>query len=405
MGASKAVSGGIGVERLTDAEIRNADPGKNVRKLSDGRGLYLAVMPTGGKLWRMKYRLGGKERTYSIGQYPEVSLADARRECGTARDWLREGKDPVTARKVQRAGALAEQATTFRAIAEEWLPRQPFSASHRGHQLALLENDLYPDLGRLPIADITPAIVLETLRKVERRGALETCAKCRRLVSQIFRYAVQTSRATSDPAALLAGAVKTPDTKHRATVEARDMPALFKAIAEVPAEANTKLAFYWLVLTAARTVEMRFATWGEIDGNLWRVPAERMKMRRPHVVPLSIQAQQVLARARDIRTGPEDSALLFPGFTRHGALSENALLALLARAGFYGRQTSHGFRAAFSTWAHEVHEADPDVTEACLAHVSGSVRAIYNRATYLSKRTALLQAWADQLTTWGLRLP
>lgn len=300
MGVAKAGNGGSGVERLTDAQVRNAkpDPDKAIRKLSDGRGLYLAVMPTGSKLWRMKYRIGGKEKTYSIGAYPEVSLADARDECTAARDWLRNGKDPVTARKVHRATALSEQQTIFAALSAEWLPLQPFSPGHRKHQQALLDNDLLPYLGKLPVAEISPAIALEVLRKVERRGALETAAKCRRLMSQIFRFAVQTSRATGDPAALLSGAIRTPDTKHRATVPGKDMPALFKAMAAVPAELNTKLAFYWLVLTAARTVEMRFATWGEIDGNLWRVPAARMKMRREHVVPLSIQAQQVLVRAR-----------------------------------------------------------------------------------------------------------
>jgi integrase len=395
-----------GVERLTDAECRSAKPDTTVRKLSDGKGLFLAVMPTGGKLWRLKYRHDGKERTYSIGAYPEITLAAAREECDKARGWLREGKDPVVARKVQRAGVRAEQATTFRAIAEEWLAKQTYSAGHRVSQRTRLDEDLLPILGALPVAEITPAIVLETLRKVERRGALETAAKCRRMTSQIFRYAVQTARATADPAALLAGAIKTPDTKHRATVPAKEMPALLKAMAAVPAEINTKLAFYWLLLTAARTVEMRFATWGEIeDGKLWRVPPARMKMRKEHLVPLSTQAQQVLEAATAIRASADDGALLFPGFTRHGALSENALLALLARAGYYGRQTSHGFRAAFSTWAHEVQEADPDVTEACLAHVSGDVRGIYNRSAYLTKRAALLQAWADQLTKWGMRLP
>ena len=180
---------------------------------------------------------------------------------------------------------------------------------------------------------MTPAQLLEVLRRFEKRGALEMGAKCRRMASQIFRYAAQTARATSDPAALLVGAIKAPDTKHRATVPLKEMAKLLKAVAKVPAELNTRLAFYWLLLTAARTSEMRFAAWGEIeDGKLWRVPADRMKMKREHLVPLSKQAQGVLSKARELRTGPEESALVFPGFTRHGALSENALLALLARA-------------------------------------------------------------------------
>jgi integrase len=260
-------------------------------------------------------------------------------------------------------------------------------------------------LGNLPIKDVTPTVALETLRRIERRGALETAAKCRRIASQIFLYAIQTARADEDPIASLKGALATPDTKHRATIGADEMPALFEAIAAVPAELNTKLAFYWLVLTAARTSEMRFANWGEIEGGkLWRIPAERMKMRDGHTVPLSTQAMRVLKHAKPLRRDDDASALLFPGFTRHGALSENALLALLARAGYFGRQTAHGFRASFSTWAHEVREADPDVIEACLAHRRGDVRATYNRSTYLSKRRELLQAWADQCETWGMRL-
>jgi integrase len=247
--------------------------------------------------------------------------------------------------------------------------------------------------------------VLETLRRIERRGALETAAKCRRITSQIFRYAIQTARAKDDPVVALKGAIATPDTQHRATIQAGEMPALFKALTQVSAELNTKAALYWLILTACRTTEMRFATWSEIEnGKTWRIPALRMKMREGHVVPLSKQARRILEIAKPLRRSDEASALLFPGFTRHGALSENALLALLARAGYFGRQTAHGFRASFSTWAHEVRDADPDVIEACLAHRRGDVRAVYNRASYLSRRLELLQAWADQCEAWGMRL-
>ena len=204
-----------------------------------------------------------------------------------------------------------------------------------------------------------------------------------------------TARATADPAALLSKALKTSDTRHRATIAFSQFPSLFKALKAVPAEVNTKLALYWLILTVCRTGEMRFASWGEVDGKLWRIPASRMKMKRDHVVPLSRQAIVVLERAREIRVSPEPEALLFPGFTRHGALSENAMLALLARAGYFGRQTSHGFRSSFSTWSNEEHEAAPDVIEAALAHVQEGVRADYNRSLYIAQRRKLLQAWAD----------
>ena len=405
MGAPGVRNGGIGVDRLTDAECRSARCTQGVRKLSDGRGMYLAIMPTGAKLWRLKYRHSGKERTYSIGAYDEVGLAEARRERERAREWLRQGKDPTVERRVGHATASVARSVTFRAIADEWLPKQKYSLGHRAAQRVLLDRFLLPDLGKLPLKEITPALVLATLARLERRGVLETAAKCRRITSQIFRYAVQTSRATEDPARLLSGAIEAPRVRHRATVPLSEMPSLLAQVAAVPSELNTKLAFYWLLLTVTRTVEMRFASWAEIEGKRWRISAERMKMRKEHVVPLSRQALAVLQRARELRTGPEPGALLYPGFTRHGALSENALLALLARAGYFGRQTSHGFRASFSTWAHEEYEAAPDVIEACLAHVSGDVRATYNRSTYLSRRLELLQAWGEQLETWGMRMP
>ena len=336
--------------------------------------MYLLVKPGGSKLWQMKYRHGGKARVYSIGPFSEIGLAEARAERDRAREWRREGKDPTQQRRTVKAEASTQQAATFRAIAEEWLAKQKYTDGHRRAQRVKLERDLYPYIGDVPIATITPEIALNPLRRIERRGTLETAAKVRRMASQIFRYAVVTSRATSDPAAFLSRALQSPQTQHRATIPFSEFPALFKALRAVPAELNTKLAIAWVLTTACRTAEMRFAQWGEIDGKVWRVPASRMKMRREHVVPLSRQAMAVLNRAREIRSEPGPHALLFPGFTRHGALSENALLALLARAGFFGRQTTHGFRSAFSTWAHEEHEAHPDIIESALAHVQGGVQ-------------------------------
>jgi integrase len=397
---------GRGTDRLTDRAIAAAKPCKTIRKLSDGKGLYLAIMPEGTKLWRMKYRHGGSERTISFGPYGEIGLAEARSRRDEAREWLRQGKDPVMERRIVRATAGIKQCTTFALVAEEWLGKQNYSPTHLLATQRRLDNNLLSDLGALPVADIKPVTVLETLRRIERRGALEVAAKCRQVCGQIFRYAIQTGRAESDPTTHLRGAIKVPKKESRATIPLREMPALFKALAKVPAEANTRLALQWLVLTACRSSEMRFATWGEIEhGKLWRIPAARMKMDREHIVPLSTQAQKILRQAQTLRTGDGTDALLFPGFTRHGALSENALLAFLARAGYFGRQTGHGFRASFSTWAHEVAEADPDVVEACLAHVKEGVRGVYNRASYLSRRRELLQAWAAQLEEWGLRLP
>lgn len=414
MGASKARKGGIrrrrtptGTDRLSGPQVKGARPKATPYKLSDGQGMYLLVQPHGARLWRMKYRHAGMERVYAIGVYPEVTLAKAREERDRARGWIREGKDPTVERKVSRALQGAHQADTFGAMAEEWFAKASpaWSDAHRSAQRARLDNELVKDLGDIPVKDLKPAKILETLRRIEARGAHETAGKCRIMVSQVFRYAVQTSRAESDPAALLSGALVRPAPTHRATIPADEMPRLFEAVSKVPAERVTKISLYWTIITGARTAEMRFATWREIEGDkLWRIPAARMKMRVDHLVPLSRQAQEILDLAKPLRASHEPGALIFPGFTRHGALSENALLALLARAGYFGRQTTHGFRASFSTWAHEVIEAEPDVVEACLAHVRGDVRGIYNRATYLSQRKELLQRWADQCTAWGMRI-
>ncbi|MEO8754710.1 MAG: integrase arm-type DNA-binding domain-containing protein [Casimicrobiaceae bacterium] len=405
MGGSKSTVGGIRVDRLSDLQCKAAKPDDTIRKLTDGRGMYLAVMPNGSKLWRLKYRHGGKERIYSIGAFPEIGVAAARAERDRARGILKEGKDPTIDRRVARTAAAAVDGVTFRIVAEEWLERQRFSAGHLEATRVRLDQDLLPHLGDLPVREITPAIALETLRRIERRGALETAAKCRRLASQVFRFAIQTARADVDPVAPLRGALRTSDTRNRATIPLDEMPDLLKAIAAVPSELTTRACFLFTLLTCARTVEARFATWAEIRGNRWYCPAERMKSRREHVVPLSTQTLAVIERARELRTEPEPSALLFPGFTRSGSLSENALLALLARAGYFGRQTTHGFRASFSTWAHEALEADPDHIEACLAHVVPGVRGDYNRASYLKQRAPILQAWADQLTEWGMVIP
>jgi integrase len=374
--------------------------------------MYLAVQPSGAKLWRLKCRREGRENLFAIGEYPAVSLADARVERDRARELIRAGKNPATERRVARARGNASQASTFSAIAEEWFKaaaaganreRRPWSPAHRSAQRTRLDEYLAKDLGELPLIEVKAPQLLEVLRKLEDRGALEVAAKCRVMASQIFRYAIATSRAEVDPADLLRGAIARPERKHRATVAGQDLPRLFDALREVPAESVTKLALAWIILTVSRTSETRFAPWGEIEGGkLWRIPSTRMKMRLDHLVPLSRQAQEILTAAAALRASKAGEALIFPGFTRHGALSENAFLALLARAGYFGRQTAHGFRAAFSTWAHEVAEADPDVIEACLAHTRGDIRGIYNRAQYLSRRRELLQRWADQCSAWGL---
>ncbi len=405
----------VGIEPgLEDSTCRNAKPKDAPYKLSDGRGMYLLVRPNGAKYWRLKYRYNGIEKTYAIGVYPEISLAMARVERDRARQWLREGKDPTIERTVARARVSADQSLTFKAMAEGWYEEESpaWSEGHRKSQRSRLDNEILPHLGAFPIKELeqSPDRILAVLSGIHNRGAQEVVQKCKVIISQVFRYSLVPAGVKSDPVAMLRGRLKrTRPVEHRSKVGAEEMPALFKALGEVPSENITKLAIYWVILTAARTSEMRFATWSEIEkgkgGPIWRLSKERMKMDREHIVPLSKQAQEILTLAKPMRTSDAADALIFPGFTRAGSLSENALLALLARAGYFGRQTGHGFRASFSTWAHETAEANPDVIELCLAHAAGDIRGVYNDAKYLPQRRALLQQWADQCTEWGMKFP
>jgi integrase len=382
-----------------------------VRKLADGEGLALVVMPSGSRYWRLKYRYGGTERSYSIGTYPNTTLAEARAERARAKDWLKAGLDPVAQRRVEKASAEHKQATTFAVVAEEWYAskRRTWKDRYAVNQRKRLNSDLLPTLGGLPLADVTAPVILKTLRKLEAREVFDTLIKCRVMVGMVFRYAIATGRASDDPTRALKGAFTTPHGIPRATVPVAEFPALFKALHKVPGEPTTNLALAWLIATATRTGETRFATWGEIEHDkLWRIGPERMKRvngeAREHVVPVSPLMQAILKRAQELRTSDDADALLFPGFTRHGALSENALLAMLARAGYFGRQTSHGFRSAFSTWANE-SGADPAVVERALAHKQKGVAGIYNRGAYIEQRRALLARWGAFLVEQGLRLP
>lgn len=406
-----------GTDKLSDRAIAawiKGCPGK----LFDGGGLYLNA-PDGRACWYVKFRHAGKESTYSIGAYgsaeDEYTLKQARDERAKVKAWLAAGLNPNVAKKATKAQAGVVQGVTFRVVAAKWLAKQSgWSESYRKATGWRLERDLFPTLGDMAVGDIEPQDVLRAIESIHQRGAQsrrnpchEQARKCRQIAGQVMRYAISIGAAKSDPASPLREATQVPRPKHRATIPLKEMPKLFAALAQVPSELPTKLAITWVILTACRTGEMRFATWGEINIRKaqWEIAATRMKMRDPHIVLLSTQAQAVLERAQEIRTGSDDSALLFPGYSAGGALSENALLALLARAGFFGRQSVHGFRGAFSTWAHEEHEALPDVIELALSHHIGGVRGAYNHSKYLPQRRDLLQAWADQCTAWGMRLP
>ena len=412
---------GRGIEKLSDARIAAWVKRGAEGKLFDGGGLYIAA-PDGVPRWYVKFRHAGKESLYSVGRHgpdaDEFSLAKARAERAKVRAWLDKGLDPNLEKRASAARITAAQGDTFKTIADQWYAKAKSkwtSPKHIAGRRRLLDNDLLPKLGVIPIRDLKPVQALAALELIEQRGAHEMAAKARIVGSLICRYAIVKGYIEQDPFAHLGEALKRPPVVNRATVGEEEMPALFKALAKVPAELSTRLAFLFLVATAVRPGEVRFAPWSEIDASkaLWRIPAERMKMRDPFTQPLSPLALSILERAKELRQSDDPDALIFPGFTRHGALSENAFIALLARCGYYGRQTAHGFRAAFSTWANEYEPPkgsddepfDAMAIEACLAHKVGGVAGIYNRGQYLARRRHILTVWGEQLQKWGLRLP
>ncbi len=388
---------------LTDAGVRAAKPKERAYKLTDGGGLVLFVAPTGSKLWRMRYTFGGKEKLLSFGPYPQVSLAQARDERDGAKKLLRAGKDPAVEKKINHAN-VGDESGTFEAIAREWHARNVpiWTEQHAGNVIDSLAAYVFPALGKLPINEITAPMVLRVLREIEARPAIETARRVRQRVSAVFVYAIALGIGENDPAAIVRGAMA-PMVKGRQPAvtdlaEAREVLARVEAI---PAHPTTKLANRLLALTVVRPGELRAARWVEFEGldgpePLWRVPAERMKMKREHLVPLSHQAVAVLATVRPL-TGR--CPLVFPS-TRHAhhPMSENAIGYLLNRAGYHSRHVPHGWRATFSSVMNEHHRADRHVIDLMLAHApQDKTEAAYNRALHMVRRRELAQAWADIL--------
>jgi integrase len=387
---------------LTDTRIRNARPTSKPYKLSDGGGMYLLVTPDGARYWRLDYRFAGKRRTLALGIYPSVSLSNARSRREDARALLATEIDPGMAKKATKRTAKLASENTFEAIAREWIANQRnrLAVRYSALLLARLEADIFPQIGSRPITDIDAPELLEMLRKVEKRGVIETARRLRQLCGQVFRYAIVTGRAQHDPSADLRGALKSPGRPrgHKA-MPLDEVPTLMHALGDYDGDARTRLALRLMVLTFARTTELRAARWSEfenLEGNdpLWRIPSERMKMKREHLVPLAPQALAVLRELRGL-PGSGASPFLFPSASREGCMSNNTMLYALYRMGYHGRATVHGFRAMASTALNEMGFW-PDVIERQLAHQEkNAVRAAYNRAEYLNERRAMMDHWAN----------
>lgn len=383
---------------LTDIKIRQTKAVNKPIKLADGNGLYIEVRPNGSKLWRYRYRIAGKENLYAVGEYPSVSLQDARKAREEARGLVRQGIHPSHARQFLVAGQVAENANTFEAVAREWLSRKEGQWTPYSLQQArsALEKNCFPKIGRLPIRSVTAAQLLEILQAMEARGALTYAMHVRQWCSAIFRYAVATLRADGDPAAPLKGALKRPKINHSKPMSADDIADFKARLDKYGGNRTTVIAMRILLYTFVRTVELRKASWAEFDleRNEWKIPEERMKMRRIHLIPLSKQVSSLLAELKKI-TGA--GHWLFPNFRRpYDVMSATTINRALEHMGYgSGLWTGHDFRATASTQLNEM-AFRPPVIERQLAHVEGNKsKKAYNHAEYLIERRELMQSWAD----------
>lgn len=385
---------------LSDLAVRTAKASEKARKMTDEKGMYLLIQPGGTKLWRMDYRFEGKRKTLALGTYPEISLAQARDKRDEARKLLAREIDPSAKRKLDKADRLEAQANTFEAIARDWMKvrGKEWSEGYAGKTKACMERHAFPVIGSKPIKNIISPELLGMLRAIENRGTVDMAHRIQQHCGAVFRYAISTGIANTDPTLSLHDALSTVKAKHYAALtDPKDFAELLRCIDEYRGEVTTKIAMLMLAYTFQRTKEIRFAEWSQFDfeAALWRIPDHVMKMREAHIVPLS---QQVIGYLKELRILTGSSRLLFPSTTnRDRPISENTVTYALARMGFKGRMTGHGFRSVASTILNEQGYRH-DVIERQLAHAEkNQVRAAYNRAEYLPERKKMMQEWADYL--------
>lgn len=394
---------------LTDTTIRNTKPAEKPTKLFDGGGLFLLITPAGQRYWRLKYRAAGKEKLLALGVYPEVTLATARRKRDEARDKLAAGIDPGTAKKAEKRTQRLSAENSFEAVAREWHAKYAasWSESHGARILRRLEVDAFPWIGGAAIASLEPPDVLDALRRVEKRGALETAHRLHANISQVCRYAVATGRAKRDVTADLRGALPPVRTEHMAAItDPKQVAELLRAIDGYHGTFPVQCALRLAPLLFQRPGELRAAEWVEfdLDGATWEIPSERMKRTKQgkvsgaaHIVPLPEQAILVL---RELHALTGNGRFLFPSVrTKDRPMSDNTINGALRRLGYDGdTMTGHGFRAMARTILDEVLGVPPAVVEAQLAHaVKDPLGRAYNRTAHLPQRREMMQQWADYL--------
>ncbi|MCJ8158594.1 phage integrase central domain-containing protein [Sphingomonas sp. LaA6.9] len=398
---------------LTDIALRALKPADKPYKKSDGGGLFILVQCDGKKFWRLSYRFGGKQKLLSGGRYPRVGLKAARTWRDAAKQQLARGLDPSAERKADKELLRAPVSNGFEDVAREWLETRTLGWSPRYAALVVgrLEADVFPFIGKTEISAITPRTILEVIRRIEARGAVEMAHRVKNHVSEIFRFAIPDGRCESDPCRDLSAAMTKPKpVQHRPKVSARELPEFFQRLGTDGGSRLSHLALRWTMVTMVRSQETRFAEWSEfedLDGAepLWRIPPERMKMRSEHLVPLSHQAVTLLReihglnifrKAGNMRLG----RFLFPvAGAQSLVISENRMHHIMYRLGLRGKATVHGFRGLASTVLNETGLFKDDWIEHQLAHQPRGVRAAYNSALYLQHRRPMMQWWADYLDT------
>lgn len=387
---------------LTDTAIRKVKPTDKAQRLFDGGGLYLEVSPAGGKWWRLKYRYGGKEKRLSLGTYPDTGLADARAKRDQARKLLAAGADPGEHRKAEKAAGEDRAANSFEVLAREWHAKQAqiWVKDHGDRIMLRLENDIFPWLGKRPIADLTAKELLTTASRIADRGATESAHRTLQNCGQIFRFAIATGRAERNPVADLRGALPPVKQTHLAAItDPNKVGGLLRAMDAYAGSFVTRCALRLAPLVFVRPGELRQAEWTEIDldAGEWNIPAEKMKMREPHLVPLSAQSVAILSELQAL-TGR--GRYVFPSArSPQRPMSNNAVLSALRRMGFDKDEMSgHGFRAMARTILDETLHFRPDYIEHQLAHaVKDPNGRAYNRTAHLTERRKMMQAWADYL--------
>lgn len=386
---------------LTDVQVRNAKASAAPYKLTDGNGMFLLVQPNGAKYWRLSYRFLGKQKTLALGVYPAVTLATARKKRDEAREQLAAGIDPGEAKKEARRTAEIAAANSFEAVAREWFDSQRpgWSDGYAEKVLNSLEVDVFPKIGPRPIAEIDSPQMLSIVREVEARGVRETAKRILQRSRAVFQYGIVTGRCSRNPAADIDAQTalkKGPGVQHMACVKATEIPQLMRDIDAYQGDLVTRLALRLMALTCVRTTEMIRAEWSEFDEAAaeWRVPPERMKMRDPHIVPLSRQALDVLAQLRALNG---QHRFVFYSVQGRSHISNNTMLYALYRIGYKSRMTGHGFRGLAATALRELGFGR-DVVERQMAHAErNQVTAAYVHAEYLPERRRMMQAWGDHL--------